>query len=385
MSRLRIPYSRQSVGQADYTSVREVLESEWLTTGPTIDRFEEEFAGVVGAPCAVAVSSGTAALHTMFSAFGVSAEDEVIMSPVTFAASANAVLYCGGKPVFVDVDPDTLLIDPMKIESAITTKTKAILAVDYAGQACDYSALKIIANRHKLYLLADACHSLGGEYLDMRVGSIADATAFSFHPVKAITTGEGGMITFSDPTLAKRARQFRNHGITTDFREREEKGTFFYDVSSSGFNYRISDINCALGRAQLKRLRSCIDKRNEIAKKYSKHFHGHPYVLPLVHLPEVLHAYHLYVVRVSNSGGLTRDSLYAALREHGIGTNVHYRPVYLHSYYQRMLNLKSGLCPNAETAYQQILSLPIFPTLASSDISTIVSTIDEICARLAKF
>ncbi|MCP4566239.1 MAG: aminotransferase class I/II-fold pyridoxal phosphate-dependent enzyme, partial [FCB group bacterium] len=247
-----IPYGRQSIDEEDIQSVVEVLRSDWLTTGPKVDAFEHALADYVGAEYGVAVSSGTAALHCAMYALGIGPGDEVILPPMTFAATANCVVFLGGTPVFADVQPDTLLIDPVAVEKKITKRTRAIIAVDYAGQPCDYDSLRDIANSHGLSLIADGCHALGAVYKGHRVGSLADMTVFSFHPVKHITTGEGGMITTNDPKFAGRMRRFRNHGIDTDFRQREQQGSWYYEMVDLGYNYRITDMQCALGLSQLK-------------------------------------------------------------------------------------------------------------------------------------
>jgi len=267
-----IPYSRQSIDEEDIQAVVEVLRSDWLTTGPKVDEFERAFAGHVGAEEAVAVSNGTAALHAAMYALRIGPNDEVIVPALTFSATANCVVFQGGTPVFSDVDRGTLLINPASVEANITHRTKAIIAVDFAGQPCDYDSLRALANRHRLTLVADTCHSLGGSYKGLPVGSLAKLNTFSFHPVKHITTGEGGMITTNNPELAKRMRVFRNHGITTDHRQREALGSWFYEMIDLGYNYRITDFQCALGLSQLNKLSSWVARRQEIARRYDAAF-----------------------------------------------------------------------------------------------------------------
>ena len=240
--RTRLPYGRQWLDEDDIAAVGEVLHSDWLTTGPKVGDFEQAFAGFVGAKEAVTVCNGTAALHAAMYAVGIGPGDEVIVPPMTFAATANCVVFQGGTPIFADVNSDTLLLDPAQVESRITPRTKAVIAVDYTGQPCDYDALRTIADRHGLTLVADACHALGASYKGRPVGSLADLSTFSFHPVKHITTGEGGMITTGDPELARRMRVFRNHGITTDHRQREKQGSWFYEMVDLGYNYRLTDV-----------------------------------------------------------------------------------------------------------------------------------------------
>ena len=265
-----LPYGRQQIDDDDIAAVVEALKADFITTGPKVAAFEEAICAFTGAKHGVAVSSGTAALHCIMAAAGIGPGDEVIVPAMTFAASANAVLFQGGTPVFADVDEETLLIDPASVKRLITKRTRAILGVDYAGQPCDYAALRKIAEEHGLHLFADACHSLGSEFDGRKAGTLADATAFSFHPVKHITTGEGGMAVCDDPSFAKRLRLFRNHGISNDYKEREEKGQWFYEMLELGFNYRISDIQCALGISQLKKLPSWLEKRRRIAKDYDR-------------------------------------------------------------------------------------------------------------------
>jgi len=372
-----IPYGRQWVTEEDIKAVSDVLRSDWLTTGPKVEEFEEAFAAKVGSRYAVALSSGTAALHAAALAACIGPEDEVITTPMTFAATANCVLYQGGRPVFSDVEPETLLVDASKIEEKITPKTKAIIAVDYAGQPCDYDELKSIAKRHNLTLVADACHALGATYKGRNVGTLADMTVFSFHPVKHITTGEGGMVTTDDPELAKRVRVFRNHGITSDHRERERCGSWFYEMVDLGYNYRLPDINCALGLSQLKRLDQNVSRRRELAALYNKAFSKIEAVRPLTQKADRKSSWHLYVVKLDLSKiRTTRKDVFSSLRDEGIGVNVHYIPVYWHPYYQK-LGYKKGLCPVAEKAYEEIVTLPLFCAMSDSDAAQVVSAVKK--------
>ena len=377
--RTRLPYGRQWLDDDDIAAVVEVLRSNWLTTGPKVDEFERAFADFVGAKEAVAVSSGTAALHAAMNALGIGPGDEVIVPPMTFAASANCVVFQGGTPVFADVDPDTLLLDPAQVEAKITPRTKAIIAVDYTGQPCDYDALRAIANRHGLVLVADACHALGGSYKGRPVGSLADLSTFSFHPVKHITTGEGGMITTDDPDLARRMRVFRNHGITSDHRQREQQGSWFYEMVDLGYNYRLTDLQCALGMSQLRKLPGWVARRQDIARRYNAAFAEIPAVEPLGVREDVSHAYHLYVIRLDLTQlRATRAEVFAALRAEGIGVNVHYIPVYLHPFYQKQFGTGPGLCPVAEKAYEQIVSLPIFPNMTENDVEDVIAAVYKV-------
>lgn len=371
-----LPYGRQSIDEEDIAAVVEILRSDWLTTGPKVGEFERAFAGLVGASEAVAVSNGTAALHAAMHAIGIGPGDEVIVPPMTFAATANCIVYQGGTPIFADVEPDTLLIDPEQVEAKITPRTKAVIAVDYAGQPCDYDALRAIAEHHRLKLVADACHALGASYKGKPVGSLADLSVFSFHPVKHITTGEGGMIVTEDPALAQRMRIFRNHGITTDHRQREQQGSWFYKMVDLGYNYRLTDIQCALGLSQLRKLPGWVARRREIARQYDVAFAGMPTVDPLAVRPDVIHAYHLYMVRVkSQQSGPSRAQVFTALRAAGIGVNVHYIPVHLHPFYRQSFGTAPGMCPVAEAAYEELITLPVFPTMTDVDVNTVAVAI----------
>jgi perosamine synthetase len=373
LSRL-IPYGHQCIEEDDIQAVAEVLRSDWITTGPAVGAFEKSVAGFVGAAYGVAVSSGTAALHTAMYAIGVGPGDEVIVPTMTFAATANAVVFQGATPVFCDVDAETLLIAPDLVEAKVSPATKAIIAVDYAGQPCDYDALREIADRNNLVLIADACHSLGAAYRGRKVGTLADLTVFSFHPVKHITTGEGEMVVTDNPRYHRRMTMFRNHGITADCRQRDEKGSWFYEMVDLGYNYRITDFQCALGMSQLKKLPVWIHRRQEIASRYNKSFEDYSMVEPLTVLPHASHVYHLYVVKLR---GIDRNKVFDSLRNASIGVNVHYIPVHLHPFYRERFGTKEGLCPVAEAAYKQILSLPMFPAMTDEDVDIVISAVRE--------
>ncbi len=365
MSAAPIPYGRQQIDEDDIRAVVEVLRSDWLTTGPLVERFESAVAEFVGMSQAVAVANGTAALHAAMHAIGIGPGDEVIVPPMTFAATANAVVFQGGTPVFADVDAATLLLDPARVEARVTPRTKAIVAVDYAGQPADYDVLRQIADRYRLRLVADACHSLGAADHGRPCGGLADLSVFSFHPVKPITTGEGGMIVTDDAELARRMRVFRNHGITTDHRQRQERGAWSYEMVEIGYNYRLTDIQCALGLSQLPRLPRWIVCRQRIAAAYAEAFAGT--AVRLLHVrPGVSHGYHLFVARVPD-----RDRVFTALRDLGIGVNLHYIPVHFHPFYRQRFGTGEGLCPVAEAAYGEILSLPIFPAMSDADVGRV--------------
>jgi perosamine synthetase len=368
-----IPYARQSVDEDDIRAVAEVLRSDWLTTGPVVPAFEEAVARFAGVAHGVAVSSGTAALHAMCHMLGLLPGDEVLVPAITFAATANAVLYAGGTPVFVDVDPDTLLMDPADLARKITPHARAVIAVDYAGQPCDYDALAAVCRERGLTLLSDACHSLGAADKGRPVGTLAAMTALSFHPVKHIATGEGGMVLTGDAETAKRLRRFRSHGIDADARERERLGSWHYAMVELGYNYRVSDINCALGLSQLGKLPAFLARRREIAAFYDAAFAAAPDVSPLAVRPGVAHAYHLYVVRLAED--VDRGAVFTALRAAGVGTNVHYIPVHLHPFYRERLGTGPGLCPVAEAVYEHILSLPMFPALTDEACAVVVQAL----------
>jgi perosamine synthetase len=378
-----IPYAHQFVDAADIRAVTEVLKSDWLTTGPKVKEFEDAVAESVDAKAGVAVANGTAALHAAAYAAGIGPGDEVVVPAMTFAASANCVLYLGGTPIFADVLEDSLLLDPGQVEEKVTPRTKAIMAVDYTGQPCDYDALQAIADRHGLTLIGDSAHALGAEYKGRKVGSLADLTTLSFHPVKHVTTGEGGMVVTDDLELAERMRRFRNHGISVDARAREERGTWYYEMVDLGYNYRLTDLQCALGLSQLRKLPWSLARRRAIAKRYTEAFAKIPGINPLGVSPDVLHAYHLYVVRVDPGRiGMDRDTAFRMLRERGIGVNVHYIPVHLHPYYQKRFGTGPGLCPTAEAAYERILSLPMYPGMSDAQVGAVIRSVGQVAQAL---
>jgi perosamine synthetase len=371
-----LPYGGHWVDEDDVAAVAAALRSDWLTTGPLVERFEEAFAATVGARQGVAVTSGTAALHAAAFALGVGPGDQVIVPPLTFAATANCVVYQGATPVFADVDPGTLLLDPARVAERITPRTRAVITVDYAGQPSYYDALRELTRRHGLALVADACHAPGATDSGRPVGSLADLNTFSFHPVKHVATGEGGMVTTDDPELAGRMRRFRNHGITTDHRQREAAGAWYYEMTELGWNYRIPDVLCALGLSQLRKLPAWLARRREIAAQYDEAFAGLPGVEPVAVRPGVTHAYHLYAVRVA----WDRARAFAALRAEGIGVNVHYVPVHLHPYYRERYGTGTGLCPVAEAAYERLLTLPLFPRMTDADAADVIEAVRRVGA-----
>lgn len=374
-----IPYGRQEIGAEDIAAVTEALQSAWLTTGPLVDAFEAAFAASCGAAHGVAVNSGTAALHASMRAAGVGPGDEVIVPAITFAASANATVYQGATPVFADVEPDTLLIDVADAARKITPRTKAVVAVDYGGQPADYDALRALTGKHGLFLVADACHAPGALYKGRPVGTLADVSTFSFHPVKHLTTCEGGMALTQSTELAAIMRRFRNHGIDSDHRVRQAKGTFAYDMVELGYNYRLPDVQCALGIAQLKRLPVWVARRQEIARAYDERLKSIPAVRPLKTRADRTNAHHLYVVRLAlDELRIDRARAFAHLRERGIGANIHYSPVYLHTFYRERFGYGPGLCPAAEQAHGEILTLPMYPGLSEADVDRVVGALAEL-------
>lgn len=377
-----LPYGRQTITDADIAAVVDVLRSDWITTGPKVGEFEEAFAATVGARCAVAFSSGTAALHGAVFAAGLGPGDEAVTTPMTFCATANVVLHQGATPVFADVCRDTLNIDPRAIERRVTPRTKAIVAVDFAGHPADLDALTELADRHRLVLIEDACHALGARYRGRRVGSIARLTCFSFHPVKHLTTAEGGMVTTDDPELAERLRRFRNHGIESGARERQASGEWRYEMTALGYNYRLSDIACALGLSQLPRLEANVARRREIAAVYGRALAGLPGLeLPSVHA-DVEPSWHLYPVRVRATDETLRTRVFRALRAEGLGVNVHYMPVHLHPYYRARFGSREGDHPIAEDAYAQLISLPMFHGMTDRDVEDVVAAVTKVAAEL---
>lgn len=367
-----IPYGRQCVDEDDVAAVAEALRSDWLTTGPRVAAFEQAVADFCGAAHGVAVNSGTAALHCAVHALGVGPGDQVIVPPMTFAATANCVLYCGAEPVFADVDPGTLCLDPARVAERITSRTRAVIGVDYAGQPCDWRALAELARPRGIALVADSCHALGALDRGLPLGRFADVACLSFHPVKHVTTGEGGMAVTHDPALAARMRAFRTHGVSADAGARQAQGTWVYEMTELGFNYRITDIQCALGLSQLAKLPAWLERRRALADRYARLLEGVPGARPLALRPDVAHAWHLYVVQVDPA---RRAAVFEALRQGGVGVNVHYIPVHLHPYYRRVLGTAEGLCPVAEDAYGRILSLPMYPGLSEADQERVVDSL----------
>lgn len=368
-----LPYSRQTITDDDIQAVIKVLKSPFLTTGPEVKKFEDAFAAYVSNTYAVAVSSGTAALHAAMWAAGIGVGDEVLVPTLSFLATANAVLYVGAKPVFVDCVPDGFNMDPADAAKKVTPRTKAIIPVHFAGQPADLLSIDALAKKHHLKVIEDAAHALGSCHQGSQVGSLSDLTVFSFHPVKHITTGEGGMVTTSDKELAIRLRRFRHHGINLNPAEGDATLPWRYDMQDLGYNYRLSDIHCALGLSQLKKSERFLVQREKIAAQYDERLADAPsWKLPPHAEKGNRHSWHLYILRLNATRfGLSRDQVCAQLRTDGIGAHVHYQPIHLHTYYRR-LGWKPGDCPIAEKTSEMMLTLPLFPAMNPKMITRVV-------------
>lgn len=377
MSDHHLPYSRQWISDEDVAAVEEVLRSDWLTTGPTVELFERALARVTGTSHAVALNSGTSALHAMYAAAGVRRGDEIITSPLTFAATANAALYLGATVRFADVEPGTGNIDARSVATAISRRTRAIVAVDFAGHPADYHALRRLADESSCAVLADGAHSLGASRDGKPVGSLASATALSFHPVKSITTGEGGAVVTDSARVASKVRSFRNHGIIREPGLQRRRGPWYYEIRSLGFNYRLSDIHAALGASQLQRLSEFVRQRQQLAAMYIERLREVEAIdLPHVEA-DVEPSWHLFVVRVRDA--TRRRRVFEHLRSAGLGVQVHYIPVYWHPYY-RSLGYRKGLCPVAEDFYRRAISLPLFPRMTEVDVDRVVDALKSALA-----
>lgn len=374
-----IPYGRHSVDQSDINAVVKVLKSDWITQGPTIEKFEAAVADTVNAKYAVSCSSGTAALHAACFAAGIGPGDEVIVPTLTFTASANCVLFCGATPVLCDISLETLTIDPKKIEKKITSakgrsasggkKTKAIIAVDFAGHPADWDKLQAIAKRHKLILIDDAAHAFGAKYHGKPIGSLADLTIFSFHPVKTITTGEGGMIVTNNKNYADKMRLLRNHGISKPIIHHP---SWYQEMTSLGYNYRLTDIQSALGLSQLKKLDKFLRRRRQIALYYMKEFSLiDEIILPPDH-KNLNHARHIFPIQFRT---LNKGEIYQKLLKMGIKCQIHYLPIHLQPYYQKKFGYKNGDFPNAEKYYNRCLTIPLYPSMTDKEIKKVIQAL----------
>jgi perosamine synthetase len=374
-----LPYGRQWIEEDDIQAVINVLKSDYLTTGPTVQQFEKEFAAYVGAKYAVSFSNGTAALHGACFAAGVSEGDEVITTTMTFAASANCVLYQGGRPVFADIDSSTYNIDPKKVKDLINEKTKAIIPVHFTGQPVALDELHELAKEHNLVVIEDAAHALGATYKGNKIGSISDMTMFSLHPVKHITSGEGGIITTNNKKYYEKLNQFRSHGITRDNDKLiENHGPWYYEMQFLGFNYRLTDIQAALGSSQLKKIDRFVELRRKYVALYNMAFKEIPQIT-IPYQPEGYNSsWHLYIIRLNlEQLTVTRKEIFEALLLQNIGVNVHYIPVHLLPYYQQ-LGYEKGICPNAEKLYEEIITLPLFPKMTEDDVIDVIVAVNKV-------
>lgn len=375
-----LPYGKQVIGEDDVKSIIDIINSDYLTTGPTVTLFEEKVAQYVGAKYAVAVANGTAALHAACFAAGLKEGDEVITSPLTFAASANCILYCKAKPVFADINPLTYNIDPKEIEKKITNKTKAIIPVHFTGQSVDLDPILELAKKYNLIIIEDAAHALGTKYKGKPIGSISHMTEFSFHPVKTITTGEGGMITTNSKELYEKLILFRTHGITRnkELMMHKEEGSWYYEQLELGYNYRITDLQCALGITQMDKLDRFIARRKELVKMYKDALSSIDGVILQKEEKFSDTSRHLYIMKLDlEKFKVGRKEIFEALLAENIGVNVHYIPVYLHPYYQE-LGYEKGLCKNAEELYDAMITLPLHVAMSNDDFEDVINAIKKV-------
>ena len=376
----KIGYGHQYIDDADIQAVVDVLKSDYLTCGPKIEEAEKKLCQITGARHAVLIANGTAALHATCFAAGIGPGDEVITTPITFAASANCALYCGGRPVFADINPETYNIDPDSVVKCITNKTKAVVAVDFTGQAVELKRLREICDKNNIMLIEDAAHSLGTRYDGQPVGSIADMTEFSFHPVKTCTAGEGGAVTTNDDRLYKKLLLFRTHGITRDPEQmdQESEGDWYYQQVDLGYNYRMTDMQAALLSSQLNKLDIFAARRKELVKRYDEAFMQIPEIIVQKEISESDTVRHLYILQ-SNLEMLKcgRREIFDALQAEGVGVNVHYIPAYTFPYYQK-LGYKMGTCPNAEKLYGRIMSIPLYYSLTNEQQDKVIEAVRKV-------
>lgn len=383
----KIPYGRQWIGKEEIRAVTEVLKSDFLTQGTKVPEFEKALARKVGSDYAVAVANGTAALHLAAIAVGLKPGDEVITTPISFLATSNAIIYAGAKPIFADIDPETQCMDPRNIESKITKRTRAIFVTDFAGHPADLAVIYGIARKHKLKIVEDSAHALGSVYGGSRIGSCryADMTIFSFHPVKHITTGEGGAITTNDTQLCEKLCELRTHGVTRDPQKllNKKQGGWYYEMQSLGFNYRLTDIQAAIGIEQLKKSNRFIERRREIAKKYTRVFSSLPGISTPVERSDMKHVYHLYVIRLCGKLTGKRQIFFEQLHKRGIGAQVHYIPILEQPYY-RSLGYRGQDCPKAQNYYHSAISLPMYPGLTNTEVNSVIKVVKDISQRIFK-
>lgn len=378
-----IPYGRQWIDSDDIQTVVDVLKSDWLTQGPAIEKFENGIASYCGAKYAVVLNSGTAALHGAYFALGLGKGDEFIITPITFAATSNAGIYLGAKPVFVDIEEDTGNIDVSKIGPEINDKTRLVVPVHYAGHPVDLIKIHDIAKEKDLFVVEDACHAFGAKYRGEKIGSCkySDMTVFSFHPLKHITTGEGGAVVTNNSEFYERLLMFRSHGITKKQLLNEPDGDWYYEMQLLGYNYRMTDIQAALGMSQLKKLDAFVEKRRKIVQAYNGSFGDNEYFETPVEKEYAFSAYHLYPLRIKDKyRGLKKD-IASRLKQRGIGTQVHYKPVYQHPFY-REIGYESGLCPAAEDFYGRELSIPLYPAMSNEEVQYVIEAINKVFGEL---
>lgn len=381
-----IYYGHQYVDETDIQAVAEVMRSDYLTCGPKIEELEKKLCDITGAKYAVVCSNGTTALHIACLAAGVGAGDEVITTPITFAASANCALYCGAKPVFADINPRTYNIDPESVASKVTDRTKAVVAVDYTGQSVQLDELLEICHKNGMALIEDGAHVIGTKYKGRPNGSIADMTTFSFHPVKTVTCGEGGAVTTNSKELYEKLILLRSHGITRnrELMTKEPDGPWFYQMLDLGNNYRMTDIQAALLISQLDKLPMFSKRRKEIVERYNEAFKEIPQLFVQEEIPESDTTRHLYILRiVPEKLKIGRREFFDALSKEGVVCNVHYIPVYYHPYYERM-GYSKGICPNAEKLYDEMMSLPLYYAMDDSDVESVIEAVLKIAAYYAK-
>lgn len=383
----KICYGRQWIEEEDIRAVEEVLKSDFLTCGPQIEKVEQLLEGYTTAKHAVVVSNGTAALHCACLAAGIGPGDEVITTPLTFAASANCALYCGAKPVFADVEPDTYNISPASIEVHITEKTKAVVAVDFTGQAVRIREIRELCNKHGLIFIEDAAHAIGTKYDGKPVGSLADMTCFSFHPVKTVTSGEGGAVTTNNDELHHKLVLAHTHGIEHDEEFMEEfphEGPWYYEQVSLGYNYRMTDFQAALLVSQLKKLEKFKSRRQEIVNRYNVAFGEMPEIIVQREIPESDTCRHLYIIRLAlEKLACSRRQFFDAMSAEGVQPQIHYVPVYWFPYY-RHLGYEKGLCPNAEEIYKRIMSIPLYPEMSDQDVEDVIHAVRKVVESYRK-
>jgi len=381
MAEISIPYGRQWVEESDMEAVRKVLAGDYLTTGPLVGEFESALCVYTGAAHGAALNSGTAALHAAYAAVGLKKGDRLLTSPLTFAATANAARYLGADVVFADIEDDTGNLDVGAAEALLDDRVRLLVPVDYAGHPADYDGFAPLAKAREIPVVADGAHSLGARYKGRAVGTLADLTELSFHPVKPITTGEGGAVLGANKALMQRVRDFRTHGITRDPESlTRDEGPWYYEMHELGFNYRLTDLQCALGLSQMQRLDQFVARRRAIAARYQEAFAD----CQALRLPTVRDGvepgWHLYVVRVRGDARRRRP-FFEALRKRGLGVQVHYLPVYLHPYY-RDLGFRQGICPRAEDFYARAVSLPIFPRMTEEEVNRVIETVIQTSAEV---